>query len=201
MTTMETIRQHIEAQPTGEPFSINSLLALGSRAAVDQSLTRLTKEGAILRVARGIYVRPKVSRFVGKVVPEVNVVVRALAESRGEAVHVHGAEAVLRLGLTTQVPMKSIYYTSGPSRKLHVGSLEVVLKHASQRLLALSGSPAGLAFSALWYMGKEQVTPETIAAIQSKLSPEEFSRLQKCPQLPAWLSSVFYQFEKTGVHT
>ena len=200
MTTMEKIRHHIEAQPMGEPFVSSSLLLLGSRAAVDQSLTRLTKEGTILRVARGVYVRPKVSRFVGKVIPEANEVVNAMAESRGETIHVHGAEAVLRLGLTTQVPMKSIYYTSGPSRTLRVGSLDVVLKHASQRLLALSGSPAGLAFSALWYMGKKQVTPETIVAIQGKLSSAEFSALRKSPQLPAWLSDVFHRFEKAGAH-
>ena len=195
MTTMGKIRIQVQAQPAGEPFTAASLLYLGPRAAVDQSLTRLTKELKLLRVARGIYVRPKMNRFVGTVIPKVSEVLKALAEGKGETIHVHGAEAALRLGLTTQVPMKAIYYTDGPTRSLRIGQQEVFLKHASQRLLTLCGSPAGLAFSALWFMGKGQVTPTTIAVIEAKLAPEAFSILRLSPVLPAWLKEIFHRYE------
>ena len=66
MSTMAEVRKRIKAQPQGEVFASRSMLALGSRAAIDQSLTRLAREGTILRVARGAYVRPKESRFVGR---------------------------------------------------------------------------------------------------------------------------------------
>jgi hypothetical protein len=174
------------------------MLALGSRAAIDQSLTRLAREGTILRVARGAYVRPKESRFVGKVIPEPQETVKAMAQARGETLLVHGAEAVLRFGLTTQVPVRSLFYTSGPSRKLRVGKQEVILRHASLRLLALGSGAAAMAFSALWYMGKRQVTMATLARIQEKLSPAEFCELRKSAQLPGWLSDLFHDFEKAG---
>ncbi len=200
MTTMESIRTRIKAQPLGEPFVSSSLLSLGSRAAVDQALTRLTKEGAILRVARGVYVRPKENRFVGKVIPGTQEIVTAQAEARGEKLQAHGAEAVLALGLTTQVPMKSIFYTSGPSRKIHVGRQEVLLKHANPRLLALGTGPVGMAFAALWYMGKQQVTPETLKTVRGKLTSSEFSELRGSAQLPPWLSEAFQKFEKAEAH-
>lgn len=200
MSTTEQIRQHIEALPLGEPFATNSLLSLGSRAAVDQALSRLAKEGVVLRVARGAYVRPKESRFVGKVLPEVKAILEALAGSRGEKIQAHGAQTVLKFGLTTQVPMKPLFYTSGPSRTLQMGNLEVVLKRMNSRLLPLSGTPAGEAFSALWYMGKKQVTPETIAVIKNCLPQEEFAKLKNSPQLPSWLAEAFHRFEGAGAY-
>lgn len=134
MSTMERITQHIESLPAGTVFASGSLLALGRRAAVDQALSRLARSGEILRVARGAYVRPKVNRFLGRVIPEAREIVEALAAARGETLMVHGAEAVLRLGLTTQVPARTLFYTSGSSRRLRVGGQEVVLNHAGARL-------------------------------------------------------------------
>ncbi len=200
MAIMESIRARIGAQPLGEPFVSSSLLSLGSRAAVDQALTRLTKEGAILRVARGVYVRPRENRFVGKVMPGTQEIVTALAEARGEKLQVNGAEAVLALGLSTQVPMKSVFYTSGPSRKIHVGCQEVLLKHANPRLLAFGNGPVGMAFAALWYMGKNQVTPETLKTVRGKLTSSEFSELRRSAQLPPWLTEAFQKLEKAEGH-
>jgi len=71
------------------------------------------------------------------------------------------------------------------------------VKNVSSRLLALAGRPAGVAFSALWYMGREQVTPQTLAFIQKKLPTKEFAALRECPQLPAWLKEIFRRFETT----
>ncbi|HAC29030.1 MAG TPA: hypothetical protein DCF82_14640, partial [Marinobacter hydrocarbonoclasticus] len=61
-------------------------LRLGSRAAVDKALSRLVEEGAIQRVARGVFVRPKQSRFVGNVMPDVSRVVEVIARDHGETV-------------------------------------------------------------------------------------------------------------------
>ena len=67
--TAELIRQRIEAMPIGEPFIPTAFLECGTRASVDQTLSRLVKAGSIARVTRGVFVRPEVSRFVGKVGP------------------------------------------------------------------------------------------------------------------------------------
>ena len=200
MTTMESIRQHIEGLPIGTVFVSGSLLALGSRAAVDQALSRLAREGTILRVARGAYLRPRMNRLLGQVIPDPSEVVQALAGARGEELLVHGAEAVLRLGLTTQVPVRALFYTSGPSRRLRVGKQEVIMKHANSRLFGLGGGAAGLAFSALYFMGKGQVTPKTIAMVRAKLPAAAFLELRRNARLPGWLSDVFHAYEKGGPH-
>ena len=62
-TLPETILLHAQALPEGGVLSPKEFLHLGSRAAIDQALSRLAKEGKLLRVARGIYVAPVSRRF------------------------------------------------------------------------------------------------------------------------------------------
>jgi len=199
LSVMQQVRACIEEQPLGKPFTPAMLLAYGSRAAVDQVLSRLRKTGFIERIGRGIYVRPEISRFVGKVMPEAAQLAQVMAEQTGAVIAVHGAEAARRLGLTTQMPTQSVFMTSGPSRSMHIGNLQIRLKHVSQRKLALAGRPAGLALSALWYLGPHEVVPETIAALQKRLPEKEFMKLnQSRSSMPAWMSDMFSRYEQAG---
>ena len=110
--------------------------------------------------------------------PEPAKVAQTIAKAHGETIQVHGAEAARLLGLTTQMPLQSVFYTSGPNRELKIGKLQLILKHIAPRKLALSGRPSGLALSALWYLGKERVSSRTIKTIREKLGPEAFEEFR-----------------------
>jgi hypothetical protein len=197
MTTVATIRKRINEIGVGEPFISIQFNALGTRAAVDQTLSRLVKRGEIARISRGVFVRPKRSRYVGEVMPEPSKVAQAIARAHGETVQVHGAEAARLLGLTTQMALQAVFYTSGPSRELKLGNLPLILKHVARRKLALSGRPSGLALSALWYLGKEQVTKGTIKTIREKLTPQEFEEFKaEAPSMPAWMANTLHRYEQ-----
>ena len=199
--TAKLIRQRIEAMPIGEPFTPTAFLECGTRASVDQTLSRLVKAGTIERVARGVLVRPEVSRFVGTVMPEPLKVAETIAKTTGAVVQVHGAEAALRLELTTQVPTQSVFVTSGPSKRVRVGQMEIRLQHVCQRKLALAGRPAGLAIAAMWYLGKTEVTPALIEKIRRKLGSSEFEVLKSATRsMPAWMSDAIFRNERTAVH-
>jgi hypothetical protein len=197
MTTVEAIRNRINEIGLGEPFTSSQFNTLGTRAAVDQTLSRLVKQAEIARISRGVFVRPKTSRYVGEVMPEPSKVAQAIANAHGETIQVQGAEAARLLGLTTQMPLQAVFYTSGPNRALKLGNLQLTLKHVAQRKLALAGKPSGLALSALWYLGKEQVTPGTIRAIREKLTPEAFEEFRtETSAMPAWMADTLYRFEQ-----
>ena len=102
----------------GKPFTSERFLKHGSHSAVDRTLSRLVGRGEIQRLARGVFVRPRTSRFVGTVLPDVLEVVEAIARNNGETVQVHGAEAVRRFRLSTQVPTAPVFYTSASSRAI-----------------------------------------------------------------------------------
>ena len=129
MSVAENIKTKVLRMQKGEPFTTNRFLNLGPRPAVDKAISRLVEEGVMERVARGVFVRPKKNRFVGKVMPDVSRVVEAIAKGNGETIQVHGAEAARRFRISTQMPTKPIYYTSGPSREVQVGNLKVKLMH------------------------------------------------------------------------
>jgi len=194
--TARLIRQRIEKAKPGEPFTSAEFLDCGTRASIDQNLSRLIKSGAIERVARGVFVKPEVNRFVGKVAPEPIKVVNALAKASGSIVQVHGAEAARQLGLSTQVPLRAVYSTSGPSRRVRVGAMEIQLKHVCASKLALAGTPGGLALSALRYLGKNGVTPSVIDKIRRAIPGSEFEALKSCRK-PSWMSDVFFESSRT----
>lgn len=87
--------------------------------------------------------------------------------------------------------------TTGRSKRFHVGNLEVTLKHVSPRKLALGERPAGEALTALWYLGKRQVTPQVIGQIKSRMAPEEYEVLKGASaSMPAWMAESIRNYEK-----
>src|SRR5260370_28260150 len=102
------IMEHGNGLPEGTPVVAKELLHLGSRAAVDQALSRLVRRGTLMRAGRGIYVRPIESRF-GTRPPVASKVVEAIAVQRGDCVAPHGAPAANALRLTTHVPVPEAY--------------------------------------------------------------------------------------------
>ena len=200
MTTAEAIRKQIKEIGVGEPFTSTQFKGLGTRASVDQTLSRLVKQGEMVRVSRGVFVRPRESRYVGQVMPEPAKIAQAIAKAHGETIQVHGAEAARLLGLTTQMPLQSVFNTSGPNRELKLGKLQLILKHVAPRKLALSGRPSGLALAALWYLGKEQVSSRTIKTIREKLGLEAFEEFKtEARSMPAWMADTLHRYEQEAI--
>jgi hypothetical protein len=197
MTLAAQIRRRIARKPKGYPFTSKEFLSLGSRAAVDQALSRMAKAGEVARVTRGVFVVPQQSQYVGMVPPTPEKVAAAMGAAAGETIAPHGAEAVRRLGLSTQTPMRPVFYTNGPSRRFQIGKLVVAIKHVSPRKLAFAGKPEGEVLSALWYLGKENVTPEIIERVRARVSEATFKKLCSARQvMPGWMSNAFTRFEK-----
>lgn len=166
-----------------------------ARAAVDQALCRLASTGKIVRITRGVYVRPEKNRFLGQILPTPFKVVEAIAKKTNEVIQVSGAEAARQFGLSTQVPAQPIFLTTGQSRSFQMGSLEVTLKHVSRKKIPFPESNVGLAILALWYLGKKLATTQIIKKIESKLTAQEFEKFTSSrKQMPAWMSDVVLQY-------
>jgi Family of unknown function (DUF6088) len=182
-----SILAYAAAQAEGVTISARELLHLGSRAAIDQSLSRLVRSRRLMRAGRGLYVRPVATRF-GERPPSVESVVAALGKSKGETIASHGAMAANALGLTTQVPVRSVYLTSGRSRTLQLGAQTIELRHAPAWQLAMADRPAGEAVRALAWLGKSKAN-EALQSLQRNLSPDALSDIVRArAQLPTWLA-------------
>jgi len=184
----QQILAYAERLPEGEPLAAKGLLHLGSRAAIDQALARLAGRGHLARAGRGIYLRPIASRF-GNRSPSVEQAIAAFAAQRGEVVVPNGAAAANALGLTRQVPVRSVYLTSGRSRTLTFGNQVVELRHAPGWQLVLPGRSAGDAIRALAWLGPQHAD-ESLRVLKRSLPPEAFGELAAVrSRLPTWLAS------------
>ena len=181
------IMSHAVESPEGTLLCPSALLHLGNRAAIDQALSRLARNGRLLRVCQGIYVRPIETRF-GLRPPAVEKVIASLSDLWGETIVPCGGAAANALGLTTQVPVRSVYLTSGPNRRLTLGELIVELRHAPRWQLAVPHRPAGEAVRAISWLGPHEVEAN-LHAIKSKLSAEDFQELAASRAvMPAWIA-------------
>lgn len=193
----EAILSTVRALPEGGLISPKEFLHLASRAAVDQSLARLAREGQLLRVGRGAYALPVAGRF-GSRPPSTEAIVEAIESTHGEVVVPNGAAEANALGLTTQVPTREIFLTSGPTRKLRLGNRTVELKHGSRWQLALGKRPAGKAIRALSWLGPEQA-PSALHILRAKLPAEEWAALQAArAALPGWMARAVSEMNAHG---
>lgn len=188
---METLAKQVLAQaarlPEGTPLVAKELLHLGTRAAVDQVLARLAKRGELMRAGRGVYVVPVSGRF-GVRGPSTARMVEGLAKQRGETIVRHGAAAANALGLTTQVPTREVFLTSGASRRLQLGSQAVELRHAPAWQLVFPGSTAGDVVRAMAWMGRERAH-EVSGRLRGRVPPAALQEIASVrSRLPTWLA-------------
>lgn len=168
-------------------FTPMDFLDFGSRQAVDTALSRLTKDGRIRRLARGLYDYPRSHEKIGLLSPSPDAVVDALTRRDKVSVLPTGAHAANLLGLSEQVPMKVVYLTTGPSKKVQIGNQEIILRNAAPRFMA-AGRVSGTVIQALRHVGKEHVTERTIARLRESLTGEEKKQILRDKRLaPSWM--------------
>jgi hypothetical protein len=174
-------------------FTPKDFLDLGDRAAIDQALSRLAKDGSLRRVKRGFYDIPKVNPILKRVAaPDVDAVVDAIARRDDITIVPNGLAAANRLGLTNAVSARNDYLTDGPSRTLRIGRRVVRLKHAGPKLMSLKSRPAGDVVRALHWLGPDVAGDDTVVStLRRKLPPQVKRDLAKAkPTLAGWTAKV-----------
>lgn len=183
------IAQRVKRLSKGQPFCISRFAELGTRGAIAKAVARLVSRGELERVTRGVYMRPKQSKYIGRVRSSPLAVMEVITKASGETIQMHGAEAVRRLGLSTQMQVLPTFYTSGSTREIKVGNAVIRLRHVSSDRLQHASTKVGMVLTALYYIGKEGLSKQVISKITSALSSEELIKLRAC-KMPKWMRSA-----------
>lgn len=102
--------------------------------AVAKALSRLTKEGKIVRVKKGLYHFPKTT-VLGKSTPSVNQTIGSSKYWDDLIHHAAGASAAYNLGVTTQVPAEIVMVGNTAHRSLLVDGVRVKIRRRNNRHL------------------------------------------------------------------
>lgn len=187
------IMKSVHARGRGAAFTWKDFAAFGKPDAIRQALSRLVKRGKIRRVARGLYDWPRTVASLGiTVAPDVQAVIGAVARHDGARIVPDGAQAANQLGLSTQVPARDSYCSTGHSRRIMLGKRVIQVRHAPPRLMAARGGEgAALVISALAHIGRHDVDDDDIARLKRILTPGDKADLRRAvPRTYRWMGKI-----------
>lgn len=188
------ITQTIHSKGHGWVFTAKDFLHIGSRAAVDKTLSRLNAQGYIRKLARGIYDFPKNHPTLGRLSPAPDKVARAVAAQTGNTVMPSSAQAANLLGLSMQVQAKPMYVTNGRSRKKKVGNYIISLRHDSLGGDQSISPKINLVIQALFFLGADNIDDNAINRCSHYLSAGDKKNLKKVvSKVPGWMVPAIHQ--------
>ncbi len=186
------ILSRIYGRGKGGVFTPGYFMDLGSRQAVDLALHRLAKNGTLRRLARGLYDYPRIEPGLGLLYPTIDAVVEALKGRDNILLQPSGGYAANLLGLSDQVPMKIVFLTDGPARRVQIGKQVIMLKHTTPRAMATAGRISGLVIQALRHIGQAHVDDAVVARLQKRLTADDKKQLLRdIRHAPAWIAAIF----------
>jgi hypothetical protein len=172
-------------------FTPSHFQNIGSRTAVDLALMRHTRAGNIRQLARGLYDYPRQHPTLGFLTPSPEAVAHALAGRDATRLQPAGGYAANLLGLSDQVPMKIVFLTDGPTRKVSVGKQTITLKRTTPKNMATAGRASGLVIQALRHLGQRHVDKPMVDRLRKRLTDEDKRQLlQDITHAPAWVADV-----------
>ncbi|MEE8058495.1 MAG: DUF6088 family protein [Pseudomonadales bacterium] len=203
MSVSTKVSNRINRMKRGIPFPISGFYTLGNRTSVQKAMSRLTQKGAIKRVSKGFYVRPKPLASIPSITVTASAeqVAQAWAKEYGYKLVRQGQEAAYRLGLQTQAPVKTIFWSNGPSRQFKIGNEVVEVRHITEQKLRWAGRPEGTLLRGLIVTPLESVEFSNLfnAVKRLSLSNEEakaaVQKLSAAPLLQGWQPKL-QQFER-----
>ena len=192
-----TLKQRIEAMPE-DSILFRSDFPEYHYEFVGSTLSELATEGVLTKIAQGIYVKPRNSRF-GAVLPTVDKVVQAIATRDNADVLPSGMTALNILGLSTQVPMNYTYLTTGSERIVKLANRQVTLKRGVPKNFCYETRLIALLVQALRALKQENVNSEEMRTIRSLLSkePDKDSLMRDVDMMPAWMKRIVKPMLKT----
>lgn len=194
---MGKIRSRVRAKGRGWVFTPKAFLDIGPRAAVDQTLSRLAKQGFVRRLDRGVYDYPKQHATLGTLSPNVDNLAQATATRSGDTVFPSGAMAANMLGLSTQVPAKSVYMTNGLTRTKKIAGRAITFKHAHVPVMDRLSKTANLTLQALSYLGKDSINDQTLDVCADRLTDQDLRKMAAVTdQVPAWMAGLVIKMKQ-----
>ena len=134
---------------------------------------------AIRRILRGIYDNPLYSEILKRpVAPDLSEVAAALARKFNWNILPEGNTALNALGLSTQIPAKYIYLSSGPGRTYDIGGQTLEFRKKSSRETSMLLPESMLVVHALKTLGETYATPELIAKLKSRYSAAQWRKIK-----------------------
>ena len=129
-TLINKVLQHLERLERGIPFYIDELYGLASVGSVHKAIAKLAQSGKVIRVSRGMYAAPKPLPSIPSITVTTSPekIARLWARKHGYCLASQGLDAAYRVGFQAQAPIRTVYWSNGPTREFRLDNAIVFIR-------------------------------------------------------------------------
>ncbi len=158
--TADEIYALLATTERGRIFFAQEFYTLWPESSVRFALSELAEAGKIARLARGVFVFPKITEHGMKMIlPDVETIANAIAEKSKVRIVPVGDQAARLAGLTSLSLGTSTYLTDGAPRRIRLSNgRSIEFRHTSEmRIFAFKNRRMQLASNAIRALGAENI--------------------------------------------
>ena len=189
---IEIIKHKIDELPLGSAFIVSDFIGICDYQTAKRSIARLCESGDIRRVIRGVYDKPAYSDLLQEyVAPDNNKIAQAIARNYNWTIIPSGNAALNMLGLSTQVPAKLEYSSSGPYREYGYDKITISFKHVSNKEIEGLSYDTALLVQAIKAIGKGRISETDILCLKERITHmNRETIIQESKHTTSWIYAV-----------
>jgi Family of unknown function (DUF6088) len=209
MWTTAAVRKYVFNLSDGQVFATRELLGFGKRGAVDKALGRLVGAAVIVRVARGVFVKPFYDSCGKLILPTLAQIVMTKAQAFGKQIFTHGKDAAHAFGFVesdSETPIakneEPTFTASGSSTsflcKRDFGWVRVHLRSSSPLSKKFVDTTVGLFYRAMRSIRSVIGSDADVECANFAKAHDSFNKTQRnevkaaAKWMPGWLSQLFW---------
>ncbi|MEJ7609944.1 MAG: DUF6088 family protein [Ferruginibacter sp.] len=183
--------------PKGSILFVDDFLDFGNSESIKKALFRLKEKELLIRLAHGIYMYPKKDKDLGVLYPSAEEIAIAIAKRDRARIIPTGVQALNKLGLSTQIPLKVVFLTDAAGRSIKIGKRTITFKKTSPKNLMVKGEISGLVIQALKSIGQNKIENHMLTKLLIILKNEKKEIILHDAKLaPAWINKILMSATK-----
>ena len=191
------VAEKLKSLQKGSILFADDFLDLGIPESINKALFRLKEKDMLIRLAHGIYLYPKKDKDLGVLYPSAEEIAIAIAKRDRARIIPTGVQALNKLGLSTQIPLKVVFLTDGAARSIKIGKRTITFKKTSPKNLLAKGEISGLAIQALKSIGQHKTEDDVLIRLLTILKKEKKENILHDAKLaPAWINKILMSAAK-----
>ena len=173
-------------------FISSDFFDIADYETVRKTLNRLTDDGVIQRIIKGIYYKPVYNKLIEEYeAASVHQVALAIARKYNWTIAPSGNTALNLLGLSTQVPATWTYISDGRYVTITFDNNSIEFKHKNNGEISNMSMESAMVIQAIKTIGKEKITEKQTKHLSKILSSaQKETLLQDGKSASQWIFRV-----------
>lgn len=176
----KTILNTLHRKGRGFVFSNRDFSDKSNATSIDKSLSLLAQRKQIRRISQGLYDFPRYNDIIKEVLPpNIEIAAKAIARKLNWKIIPTGNKILNDLGLSTQVPSKYVFLSSGPSKIYNIMGASLEFKKVASKNINFKHEESALLVNAIKTIGLKNISDEVISIFRKNIPSNKYQKIIK----------------------